>query len=62
VTEQLPEADISTGDARVDAVVDRLEAVDELSLAEQPAVFAHMQADLAAVLDGEEDPDPPGGG
>ncbi len=56
MTEQPPEAPSSTGDSRVDSVVERLAAVDALSLPEQVEAFAEMHADLAAVLDGESEP------
>lgn len=43
----------SSGDARVDLVVGRLEGVGELDLPGQLAAFSQVHAELAAVLDAE---------
>lgn len=49
-----------TDNAAVDAVLERLETLDDVELPERLAVFTEMQSALAAVLD-EETATPPGG-
>jgi hypothetical protein len=45
----------STGDARVDAVVARLDDLEHLDLPAQLEVFAELQASLATILDTPQD-------
>jgi hypothetical protein len=49
------------GDPRVEAVVARLDGVDGLELADQARAFGEMQAELAAVLDSDEETGPTSG-
>jgi len=48
-----------TGDARVDAVLSVLDDLTELPVAEHPAIFEHVHAELSEVL-GELGSRPPG--
>ncbi|MGI8701200.1 MAG: hypothetical protein ACR2JU_08340 [Nocardioidaceae bacterium] len=43
----------TSGDAHVDAVLDRLERIDDLDLPAQLGAFAEAQEQLAAVLDAD---------
>ena len=44
---------VSTADARVDAVIGRLDGLDGLELTDRLAAFVEMGSELAAVLDGD---------
>lgn len=47
-----PDAQAEGGDLRVDAVVDRLDDLDNLELPAQLDVFTDLHAALAQILDG----------